>query len=132
MSGGGGGTAAAGDLPESGDRSGHNAWSLPAAAADATTAAGGANAVSIRAKGTGDAAGAAGQRRVRQPFLRVAAVHWQHACGAGSQLSESQHRAEADGEPGTAAAGGLDMVSTEQTAASQNRIAVSSSVKARN
>ncbi|MXX42548.1 MAG: hypothetical protein F4Z53_05845 [Acidimicrobiales bacterium] len=59
-------------------------------------------------------------------------MHWQHACGAGSQLSEPQHRAEADGEPGTAAAGGLDMVSTEQTAASQNRIAVSSSVKARN
>ncbi|MYI10393.1 MAG: cell wall-binding repeat-containing protein [Acidimicrobiales bacterium] len=40
--------------------SAHNAWSLPATAADATTATGGANAVTIRAKGTGDAAGAAG------------------------------------------------------------------------
>ena len=38
----------------------HNAWSLPAEAADATTASDGSNAVTIRAKATGDAAGAAG------------------------------------------------------------------------
>ena len=40
--------------------SAHNSWTLPAAAADATTAADAANAVTITAKATGDAAGAAG------------------------------------------------------------------------
>ena len=40
--------------------SAHNVWTLPAEAADSTTAAGAANAVTITAKGDGDAAGAAG------------------------------------------------------------------------
>ena len=40
--------------------SAHNSWTLPATAADATTAADAANAVTITAKAGGDAAGAAG------------------------------------------------------------------------
>ena len=127
--------------------SAHNAWSLPATAADTSTATGGANAVTMSLPCAGSTRAVLG---VSPANRNVAATptnegRTQFAIEVNfntyvSAVTVEQHgalledllaaaamrasvlntdggiRAEAAGDSGTAAGGGLDMVSTEQTA----------------